>query len=397
MIKTPGKNTFIFLGRFSWWQRWPQRIGYATMTWSLSYCILSFYWTLGGKDFPFGVGDPHPEYSILRGLPVEAGAPVITLLTAIGVGTALLMTHRQGRGVFNTLCSAFAWSMAGILLLLIPDDRLLACLAHALLLHFEMFDWTVVNQFYCIAGGILWGATSLVSQRQIRHACEHCGRNSKVTSGWTAPHKALQWGRWAGVLAVVIPFIYCVTRWAFALGIPLGVSQHFLRTMAQENPGIWLGGAAIATLGLGGALLTLGLIQSWGENFPQWMRGLAGKRVPPMLAIIPASLVSILVLEAGLGWVRHALSGGFAFAAAEPATYLPGLLWPLWGLAVFSVISWQQEQTLIGAPISQAPLTLQQMLSKNLIWGTWFLLGGILFCLLAWLARHPLDERCRYR
>jgi hypothetical protein len=104
--------------------------------------------------------------------------------------------------------------------------------------------------------------------------------------------------------------------------------------MEGENPGVWLGGAAIATIGFIGALLTLGLVQRWGEIFPRWMLGLAGKRVPPVLAIIPSSLVAIFILEAGLGMIRHALSGDFAFAAQNPGTYLPGLLWPVWGMSL---------------------------------------------------------------
>ena len=65
----------------------------------------------------------------------------------------------------------------------------------------------------------------------------------------------------------------------------------------------------------------------------------------------------------------------------------------LQGLAVTGMISWQQEHLLIGAPATQASLTVQQFLTQNLIWGTWFLLGGFLFCVLAWLARHSLDVR----
>ena len=56
-------------------------------------------------------------------------------------------------------------------------------------------------------------------------------------------------------------------------------------------------------------LLTLGLVQRWGEVFPRWIPFLAGKRVPPALAIVPASLVSILVTTAGLMFVRLTLLG----------------------------------------------------------------------------------------
>ena len=45
----------------------------------------------------------------------------------------------------------------------------------------------------------------------------------------------------------------------------------------------------------------LGLVQRWGEVFPRWMVGLAGRRVPMGLAVIPASLASVLLAVGGIG------------------------------------------------------------------------------------------------
>ncbi|QBD75481.1 hypothetical protein EPA93_05475 [Ktedonosporobacter rubrisoli] len=321
-----------------WLTRWPDWIAYATMVWSLLYALLGLFWTLGSKGFPFGAGDPNPEYSIFRGLPVEVGAPLIAALGCLCTVVALCLASGWGRGIVRGAGRAFAWVCALLLLLVIPDDRLLACVAHSFLLHFEMFNWTVINEFYCILGGILWIGTAVVAGREAHQACLYCGRRSDIAIGWTRPEQALKWGRWAVAVAVFVPLIYCTTRWAFALGIPLGVSAEFLSSMERENPGIWLGGASIATLGLGGALLTLGLIQRWGEVFPRWMIGLAGKRVPPLLAIIPATVVSIIVIEAGIGLIRHTINGTGVFSAQalaqDPSTVVPGLFWPLWGIAL---------------------------------------------------------------
>jgi hypothetical protein len=52
-------------------------------------------------------------------------------------------------------------------------------------------------------------------------------------------------------------------------------------------------------------------------------------------------------------------------------------------------------QILIGAPASQAPTAqegIQVTIWNLLVWNPWFLLGGILFCALAWLARCDLSE-----
>lgn len=88
--------------------------------------------------------------------------------------------------------------------------------------------------------------------------------------------------------------------------------------------GAWLGTFAII-----GAILTLGLVQRWGERFPRWLPGLAGRPVPVRLAVVPALVVSALVTSAGLGLTSNAsrFTGGFWF-------YLPQLLWPVWGVAL---------------------------------------------------------------
>ena len=114
-------------------------------------------------------------------------------------------------------------------------------------------------------------------------------------------------GKWAVAIAVLIPLLYAATRWAWALGFPLGISEEFFRE--GQAVGLWWAGAGLATVAIGGALLTLGLVQRWGEVFPRWIPFLAGKRVPPALAIVPASLVSILVTTAGLMFVRLTLLG----------------------------------------------------------------------------------------
>jgi hypothetical protein len=85
-----------------------------------------------------------------------------------------------------------------------------------------------------------------------------------------------------------------------------------------------------------GALLTLGLVQGWGEVFPRWMPGVGGKRVPPALAIVPATLVAVLVINAGLTFWRRVLLGTtvFSLTGGDWAALVPELLWPLWGAAL---------------------------------------------------------------
>jgi hypothetical protein len=186
-----------------------------------------------------------------------------------------------------------------------------------------------------VAGGLAWGAAALAYQRRVRDACARCGRRA-LPSRWTTPDAAARWGRWAVAVAVVIPLLYAATRWAWALGIQLGITEEFLRE--GQKTGLWIRGAALATMTIGGAVLTLGLVQRWGEVFPRWIPRLAGRRVPPRLAVIPAALVSVLVTTAGIMFVRLQTTGylftAFDFSEGNWATIAPELLWPAWGIAL---------------------------------------------------------------
>src|SRR5690606_29618561 len=96
---------------------------------------------------------------------------------------------------------------------------------------------------------------------------------------------------------------------------------------------LWVAGAALASFGIVGAVLTLGLVQRWGEVFPRWMIGVRGRRVPPMLAVIPAVLVSVLVTAASLMYLRIVIIDGVT-AATWPLS-LPEVFFSVWGAALF--------------------------------------------------------------
>jgi hypothetical protein len=315
---------------FRRWRRWPGWISYTAGAWSLIYGAFGLYWALGGAGFPFGAGnDPQSALSILEGVGAEVGAPVIAVLGLAGAAAAVAMTRRRGRGKPRAALLGFAWGAAALLALLIPDYRVLVAVAYTPIILLgapfgwppgvsilDVFPWPVVNQFLCIAGGLLWAATAVVYGRRTGGACGYCGRTD-AGSGWAAPEAAARWGRWAVYVAVAIPILYALTRWAWALGIPLGISEEFLRE-GQET-GLWWAGASLATIAVGGAILTLGLVQKWGEVFPHWIPFLAARSVPIWLAVVPASLVAVLVTTAGLVFVRLALTGRLGAILGEGA------------------------------------------------------------------------------
>ncbi|MCW5854266.1 MAG: hypothetical protein KIT87_29630 [Anaerolineae bacterium] len=141
---------------------------------------------------------------------------------------------------------------------------------------------------------------------------------------------------------MVAPVFYAFTRYVWALGVPLGMSEEYLRS-GQES-GTWISGLFLATFGLLGACLMLGLVQRWGEVFPRWMLGLAGRRVPITLAAVPAALASVLLIVGGIGiWsdlgqVVAALAAGGAESIDLVGAIIfqvgPTLLFPVWGMAL---------------------------------------------------------------
>ncbi len=100
---------------------------------------------------------------------------------------------------------------------------------------------------------------------------------------------------------------------------------------------MWTSGLFLANFGLVGAALMLGLVQRWGEVFPRWMIGLAGRRVPIALAVVPASIVSVLLLVGGISiWSGYAQMADNAVASGQDVGIVvgPTLLFPAWGAAL---------------------------------------------------------------
>lgn len=324
--------------------QWPNWAAPTAGAWSLLYGVLGLYWTLGGAGFPFGAEhDQDAQLSALAWVPPE-GAPVIAGLGLTGALVALAIARSGGHVHARAPLLVPAWVACAVLLLVVPDYRVFVAVSYTPIILLgapfgwpsgvnlrDAVPWPVANQLLCMVGGFCWGATALSHGRRVRGACAYCGRNA-TGGGWTTRTAAARWGRWAVAVAVAIPVTYALTRWAWAFGIPLGVTEGFLRQLDHEAPGILLAGAALATLGVVGAALTVGLVGRWGEVFPHWTPHLAGRRIPPALAIVPATLVAVLVTQAGLMYARLALAG--AFPVDNPAAYAPELLWPAWGGAL---------------------------------------------------------------
>ncbi|EXG81107.1 hypothetical protein [Cryptosporangium arvum] len=329
-----------------WWRlltRWPSWAGYAAAGWSLAYGLLGVWWTVGGDGFPFGpVDEDHRTGSILEGSSAGVVAPIMAVVGLAGAVAALLMARGllAGRWAFGLV--AAGWSIAVALTLVIPDYTMLALLAFSpLLLVFaftgvpgeqeglgDILYWHRTNLVLLFVCGLLWAATTLAYQRRVRAACPHCGRGRGAADPGPSRETLLRWGHRAVLVAWLAPLPYEVTRVAWYLGFPLGITEDFLRMM-QDTPGMLEVGLGCAVASTVGGALTNGLVSRWGEVYPRWIWFKAGRPVPPALAVVPASVVAIVLIPAGLMvvWTPELRGGGWAMS-------VPALLWIVWGVAL---------------------------------------------------------------
>ena len=340
-------------GRVRDWQNW---VPYAAVALSLLYAALGVYWAVSGRGFPFTPETVPDGMGPLLGRFGPGASWIVVMLAGIpaaAVGAAMLrgVRSRTLRPLFITAGAL----LAGALLLLMTGLNLLVMLGYipytirGLFIGDEigqrylqiLTQWAVIHQFLCLIGGFLWLAATVCYSRRSIGACLNCGRRDD-RQGWQTSEQAAHWGRIAVVVAMVAPAFYAITRYAWALEFSLGVTEEYLR-QGQEK-GMWISGLFLASFGLVGCIFMLGLVQRWGEVFPRWMIGLAERRVPIALAIIPASLISVLLVVGGIviGSGLPGMAANLAATGVEGQAIFwgiffqvgPTLLFPLWGVAL---------------------------------------------------------------
>jgi hypothetical protein len=318
---------------------------YLAAVWSLLYAGLALGWAAGipgwpARPFERAAGDMPP--ALASGLP-----PSLLAATAMaGAGVAIAMANGWGRSTVRRALLTTAWVMAAGLALAFTTERLLPLVGYAPIYlvgapfdwppgsYFDHVTWPVVHEVVCLLGGGLWALTAVWYRR----------RTGGGTARAAAPAAARVTGldRWAIGVAVAVPLLYASTRYAWLLGIPLGISEEFLRE--GRDVGLWVAGAGLATFAVVGALLTLGLAQRWGERFPGWVPVLGGRSVPPALATVPASAVSVLLVVAGLAMLRHAIAEPVTWDPDNWAASLPMVtVFPVWGVAL-GVATWGYQR-----------------------------------------------------
>jgi hypothetical protein len=107
--------------------------GYLAAGWAALYGVLALVWTATGRGYPFGGNDPKGEVSLLRLIPVDVAAPLFAVLL---LGTAVAALAMAGphavrpRGGTRRLLLAYGWLAAAVLLVVVPDIRVLIVLGY---------------------------------------------------------------------------------------------------------------------------------------------------------------------------------------------------------------------------------------------------------------------------
>ncbi|MFC8373161.1 hypothetical protein ACFUIT_35280 [Streptomyces sp. NPDC057239] len=128
-------------------------------------------------------------------------------------------------------------------------------------------------------------------------------------------------------------------RFAVVLGVPLGLAESEYDAMLIPGWG-YLIVPLLSVLQEALAFLTLGLVRPWGEVWPRWVPLLHGRRIPVLVAAIPAALGALACTVYGVLFVWTTLHADMAITPwgewVMTICYVPIVAWgPL--LAVVTV------------------------------------------------------------
>jgi hypothetical protein len=311
---------------------------WAALLWSALAGALALGW-MAGLLPPPPVTAVHLD-SPLQIPPPAVGTALLLGIAALGMVTAAGMllgadarTARLTRGLAASLA---------VLVLLLTPGHFLALLGYTLAL--PVLGWivpgigaaylsalvepTTLVALFGVAGVLAWTWAAWGHGRGADGGCGDCGRSAQA--GAKEEHerrlRALRVGRRAVLVGAVFAFAYPAARLPWAFGVGFGLAELDAET---ATVGLSLGGAALV-----GVVLMTGLIVDWGVRFPRWVPGLAGRRVPVGLAILPA-VVAVALITTGRSMLAQVL-----FAAPSLALVEFDDLWWVHGLALAAALPW---------------------------------------------------------
>ncbi|MGW0228539.1 hypothetical protein ACWDWO_09520 [Actinopolymorpha singaporensis] len=256
----------------------------------------------------------------LDSLPFWSGWGAVGLCAALVVVTALGVV-RPGR-----TAAAGLWVSAAVLVALSFPGHLVFQFAAAA---GHPTDWRdLADRVVLLGGGLLVAAAAASAWPRAQGVPRRAG--VRPAPGW------LRGWAYAGCALPLLGWTVPHTLWL--LGVPFGIPAEMLAKV-HEDISLPMGIALCAVPALGG-LLTLGLAGRWGQEFPPWVPVLAGRRVPRLLALVPAGVVSVAVTSYGLIGVSMIVTalaeGQTTWAGLASAWAVTGteVLFLAWGVAL---------------------------------------------------------------
>jgi hypothetical protein len=323
--------------------------------------LLGLAWMLGLWQNPYA----DPVAALLAGLAgqeVATTVHVVTALTGVATGIAGLAGALGARGrvwagvlqllVFGVLLQGPGpLSTMGYLVALLMPAAVVVMLVQ-LVRRYRVARWTVgVPGLLALAVGVIvgrdaisgtitglvagfagHGTTILITLLILALGTLWAMAGAQALSGMSAMDRATAWvlrhRRAITIVAATGPLPYALVRLTWLtpwpqLGDDLDMSIR-----------IW--GVALSSGAWLGFFLTLGLIRPWGEVFPRWMPGLAGRRVPITAAALPGGLIAVTLVFSAVPMLvlgrGQSLGDQILGAIAFPCWYWgPALALAVWG------------------------------------------------------------------
>ncbi|XVQ15568.1 hypothetical protein ACQP1W_24470 [Spirillospora sp. CA-255316] len=256
----------------------PRALAAIGVPWLIAYGMLQAYWRLGHRPAELSpVGD---DLVFLNGWGVVGlcGAAVtllagLAILRLSGAARRLLLLASWATAV--TLVAAAAMVLLDVVGGILPG------------LGIEFFPLGALSRAACAGGGVIVGTAALSYQRATRAGCAACGRTGPAQ----APGRPGHVPAWAFVAAYG-----AVAGCAVRIGAQAAVG--FDRSPLTSGVSVLLFELGFL---LGGGLLPLSLVHSWGRVWPRWVPGLGRRAVPRRLVLWPAAGISAgLVVYFGL-------------------------------------------------------------------------------------------------
>jgi hypothetical protein len=119
--------------------------------------------------------------------------------------------------------------------------------------------------------------------------------NASVSSDGRPPLPPARWVRIAAHVAALTPLPSALWRISLVFGFSGGYTEQGLVDLNIAGWG-WIYLVALSVITELAALLSLGLVQPWGEVAPRWIPLLGGRSIPKTPVIIAASAGAIVLM-----------------------------------------------------------------------------------------------------